>query len=252
MVGRFKALLLWALGISGVVSPATQAQEPVILRGQVADAMTGEPLMGAFVFQAEANRGTLTDSVGQFMLGLEPASSYRIRVNQLGYVDFMFEVPADSLYGSVLLQIPPDPIELEGLTVLAERLANRRAGPFGVADLLDRKALLESPGSNGYDLLLRTMPFVAKCAADSEALCLPGRGRMGQQQTVQVCLDGRKVPPEFTEISLSSVDPRALYLVEVYSRAGEVRMYSPGYIKRLIAAGGSLPPLSFGCGSGIG
>ena len=252
MVGRYAVVLFAGLALSNLASATAEGQEPVILQGQVADAETGLPVMGAFVFQAESNRGSLTDSLGYFALGLEPAPVYQIRVNQLGYMDFMFEVPADSVYGMLLLHIPPDPVEIEGLTVLAERLANRRAGPFGVADILDREALLASPGNNGYDLLLRTMPFVSLCAPPSEALCLAGRMRMGEQRPIQVCIDDRPVPPDFTETSLASVDPRALYLVEVYSRAGEVRMYTPGYIKRLISVGGTLPPLSFGCSGALG
>jgi hypothetical protein len=199
----------------------------------------------------EANAGVLSDSLGGFLLAIEAAPTHTVRVTQLGYSELHIELAAEAVSTPVTLRLSPDPLEIEGLTVLAERLEERRRGPFGVAQVLDRTQLLEAPGGSGYDLVLRTMPFVERCGPATEALCLAGRTMMGGRRQVQVCVDDNKVRPELMETALAGVDPRSLYMVEVYSRAGEVRMYTPGYIKRLIAVGGSLSPLSFGCRGGF-
>jgi len=227
------------------------AQEKPLIRGWVLDSETLAPIPGAFVAPVGSGTGVLSDSLGAFLLGVEPAPTHTLRVTQLGYSELQAELTAEAVSTPITLRLSPNPIEIEGLTVLVERLEERRRGPFGVAQVLDRTQLLEAPGGSGYDLVLRTIPFVDLCGPGSEALCLAGRTMMGGRREVQVCLDDNKVRPELMETALAGVDPRALYLVEVYSRAGEVRMYTPGYIKRLIATGGSLSPLSFGCRGGF-
>ena len=222
-------------------------QDTVLIHGKVLDAETAIPVAGAFVAPVGSPRGTVSDSTGAFLINMEPAERYQLRVTRLGYSDARIDAGFDEVALPLTVRMSPNPLELEGLTVLAERLANRRVGPFGVADVLDREELLQAPDGSGYHFILRVLPFVERCNPESDALCLMGRTAMGEKRRVQVCLDDRQVPGAFMETMLAGVDPRGLYLVEVYSRAGEVRMYSPGYIKRLIAQGGSLPPLSFGC-----
>ena len=61
-----------------------------------------------------------------------------------------------------------------------------------------------------------------------------------------ICVDGRRVAEGTVE--LEHLDPRGLYMVEVFPRGGQVRVYTRGYIERLVAARTELSPLSFGCG----
>jgi hypothetical protein len=228
-----------------------EGQEGVRVRGTVLDAQTGDPVSGAFVVTVGSPRGTVSDSTGAFLIGLEPAEVYHLRVTRMGYSEAQLQLGFDEVGMPITVHLSPNPVELEGLTVLAESLAKRRVGPFGAVDILEREELLASPESSGYPFLLRVLPFVEKCSMESDALCMVGRTSMGQKRPIQVCLDDRRVPGDFLESMLAPMDPRGLYLVEVYTRAGEVRMYSPGYIQRLIAQGGSLPPLRFGC-AGVG
>ncbi|MGD2123739.1 MAG: carboxypeptidase-like regulatory domain-containing protein [Gemmatimonadota bacterium] len=244
-----RGLAIVTLTLLAGAHPA-EGQDGVLIRGTVLDAQTGDPVPGAFVAPVGSARGTVSDSAGAFVIGLEPADSYHLQVRRLGYTEAQLRVGFDEVAMPLTVQLSPNPLELEGLTVLAESLARRRVGPFGVADVLDREDLLASPESSGYQFLLRVLPFVEKCNMESDALCMVGRMSMGEKRQVQVCLDDRRVPPDFMESLLAPVDPRGLYLVEAYTRVGEVRMYTPGYIKRLIAQEGSLPPLSFGCAGG--
>ncbi len=226
-------------------------QQGSMVFGQILDAENKTPIAFAFVGWQGSDRGVLSDALGEFILPLESDASQVLRVNQLGYHQLLRDTRADTTGAPLVLLLSPDPIQLEGLTVLAERLAERRRGPYGVADVLERADLLESAQGSGYELVMQMLPFVGLCNRESEALCMAGRPMMGQRREVTVCVDGNKVPGMMMQTALSGVDPRGMYLVEAYPRAGHVRMYSPGYIKRLLDAGMSLPPLSFGCG-GVG
>jgi CarboxypepD_reg-like domain len=223
-----------------------------ILSGRVLDAQTEGPIPGAFVSVGESNLGIVTDSLGLFRLRIEREPGQTLRISQLGYREI--QAPVDpSRAGQILtVMLAPDPLQMEGLTVVMGRLADRRRGIFGVGDILERSQLLKAPDVSGYDLVLRMLPFVDVCDPESEALCMVGRLSMGEKTKVSVCLDDSAVPAELMQVVLATVDPRSLYLVEVYPRAGAVRMYSPAYMKRLVESGRDLPPLAFGCqGAGI-
>jgi hypothetical protein len=231
------------LALAGHVS----AQGAVMLRGRALDAGTNQPLVAAFVSEQGASQGALTDSLGRFVLQVHRAETYALRVRLLGYHDAQVTVGPRAATTPFTVMVTPDPVEIEGLTVLAERLAERRRGVFGAGELLERAELATAPDGSGYDLVRRVVPFARLCDPDSEELCVT---HQGAATAVRVCVDGHRVPGALMETALAGLDPRGLYLVEVFARAGEVRMYTPGYVKRLMAAGASLSPLSFGCSDG--
>jgi len=243
---------LVAAAALSLVLPSSLAGQEISLRGQVLDAETRRPVPGALVLAPLVNQGALTDSLGTFELRLQRNGTYGIRVTQMGYAQMDLELPAEAESRAFTVMLPPDPLVLDGLLVLTERLAERRRGPYGVADILTQQQLIRAPDGTGYELVRRMLPFADLCNRETEQLCLPGRSAMGQKPTVNVCLDGQAVQGEVMEAILGSVDPRSLYLAEVYVRAGEVRFYSPGYIKRLAGLGQALPPLTFGCSDGGG
>ena len=226
------------------------AQESGVLRGRVLDATTMDPIGWAFVGPASSNRGVLTDSLGYFALPVDQPTPFALRVAQLGYQNLETRVEAFGPQTLLTINLVPEPLEIEGLTVLTDRLAERRRGVFGIVEVLDRGQLLSDSGGSAFDLVFRMLPFVAPCGVGSEALCLSGRSAMGQQREIKICLDDRQIPSAMMETALAGIDPRSLYLVEVYGRVGEVRLYSPGYIKRVLENGASLRPLTFGCGTG--
>ncbi len=226
---------------------ALTAQSGAVLQGRVIDAETAAPVVAAFVSLAGADRGVLTDSLGFFALPVRRAPSYQVRVTQLGYSRLDVTLPPEAETREFTVRLPMDPIAIRGLTVLTERLADRRRGPFGIADVVTRDQLLRAPDASGYEFVRRRLPFVEACSFDTEALCMSGRSVMGDRRAVRVCVDGRRVPPDLMQTVLSTIDPRAMYLVEVYTRVGEVRMYSTGYMQRLLEQGQELPPLTFGC-----
>jgi len=234
------ALLLLGSSVAPALAQGTGA---VLLRGQLLDADTKAPVTGAFIALDAESRGVLTDSLGAFMLPVGTADAYALKVRQLGYRDLVVTITAESARRPFFLQLDPDPVEIEGLRVLVQRFQDRRRGPFGAVDVLDQMALIDAPDGSGVDLIKREVPFARPCDSQTEQLCL---NQMGRVEPLKVCIDGHRVSEMMAE--LEHVDPRSLYMVEVFRRTGQVHMYSRGYVERLLATGSDLPPLSFGCG----
>jgi hypothetical protein len=232
---------------------AAQNAGPVLLRGQIVDANTLMPVAGAFVAPVESKQGVLTDSLGLFAMRVYRADEYKLRVAQLGYHDLEMSVAASSAEKPFRFMLMPDPIQLQGLTVLADRLADRRRGIYGIATVLDEKELLKGTYTSFYEMTQRLIPSAAKCPPtinggtaetpmQGDQLCF---NHQGHTQPVDVCIDGHKALGQGTELDI--LDPRGYYMVEAFPRVGQIRVYSRGYVARLAANGETLPPLSFGC-----
>jgi hypothetical protein len=233
-------VLLLVAGLPGAVS----AQTPGLLRGHVVDLQTLDPVGGAFVSLRSMDRGVLTDSTGYFALPVANSEQYVLHVRQLGYRDRVLTVDEDAARKPLVLQLDPDPVAIEGLTVLAERFRDRRRGPFGAVDVLGREELLRAPDGATSDLIRRIVPFARPCGGENDNnLCVNMQGRL---EPLVICVDEHRVAEGGVE--LEHLDPRGLYMVEVFRRGGQVRVYSRGYVERLLASGGELSPLSFGCG----
>jgi len=234
------AILFMVVSMAPVRAQGTGS---VLIRGQLLDADTRAPVAGAFIALEAESTGVLSDSLGAFMLPVGTADAYALKVRQLGYRDLAVTITAETAQNPFFLQLSPDPVEIEGLKVLVQRFEDRRRGPFGAVDVLDQKALVDAPGGTGVDLIKRVVPFARPCDSQTEELCL---NQMGRIEPLTVCMDGHRVSEMMAE--LEHVDPRSLYMVEVFRRTGQVHMYSRGYVERLLDTGAELPPLSFGCG----
>lgn len=246
-------MVRWAGGSSWVLLPflwlgvcpaLASGQTPGLIRGQLTDAQTARAVGGAFVGLQGASRGVLSDSTGYFALPVGIAERYVLRVRQLGYRDLVRSLEADEVQGPLALRIVPDPIKLEGLTVLTRRFEDRRRGVFGSVEVLGPDDLLRVPDGASSDLLRRLVPFARPCDSQTESLCYNAQGRV---EPLVVCVDERRMSEVMVE--LEHLDPRGLYMVEVFRRGGQVRLYSRGFVERLLASGAELPPLSFGCGA---
>jgi iron complex outermembrane receptor protein len=86
------------------------------VRGEVRDAVTGEPLSGVVVASAAALGGTVTDDAGRFTLEL--AAAARVRFARAGYQTVEYHISRDT---SLVVQLEPAAPSLERVTVTALR-----------------------------------------------------------------------------------------------------------------------------------
>lgn len=223
---------------------ASAQEDPTrpLIRGRVIDAETRQPLRGAFILPFGGARAVATDSLGVFALPMELAPGYPLTIEQLGYATITVTLPetAPEEFSTILLR--PNPLELEGLTVLVDRFERRRRFHFGPVRVLDQDRLLRTARASAYDLVRAEVPMARSCPGDFENLCTLRRGRV---QRVDICVD--EVPLWAGVEALESYDPAELYLVEVYDRGTEVRLYTRYFVEGRLRSGRDLPPLAWGC-----
>jgi iron complex outermembrane receptor protein len=86
------------------------------VRGEVRDAVTGEPLSGVVVAAPAARGGTVTDDAGRFTLELTGPG--RVRFARAGYQTAEYDISRDT---SLVVQLEPAAPSLERVTVTALR-----------------------------------------------------------------------------------------------------------------------------------
>jgi iron complex outermembrane recepter protein len=86
------------------------------VRGEVRDAVTGEPVLGVAVVAIEGGGGTLTDDRGRFALDLDGPT--RVRFARVGYQTAEYQFAGDT---SVVINLEPAAPSLERVTVTALR-----------------------------------------------------------------------------------------------------------------------------------
>lgn len=105
-----------------VCAMAGQAQH--VIRGNVKDSKTNEPLAGATISLKEINRNAVTTERGEFELQKLPSGNYRAEVRFLGYkiVEVQFAVPTDE---SLRILLEEDVIMTDQVIVSATRVNDK-------------------------------------------------------------------------------------------------------------------------------
>src|SRR5690606_24950816 len=78
-------LILSAITISLSIYSQQGRREQVSLSGKITDGITGSPLHGASISIDDAKRGTITDSLGNYLLENLPPGHHVIEVSFTGY-----------------------------------------------------------------------------------------------------------------------------------------------------------------------
>lgn len=93
---------------------AQTAYAQFTVEGDVTDAQTGEPIIGATILHEPTNTGTTTDIEGTFTLEL-PGSSAEITISFIGYVTQTIEVDEES--DRIQVKLKPDVAKLDEIVV---------------------------------------------------------------------------------------------------------------------------------------
>ena len=230
MLARARTVAIWTTLLTAFagVGPSAHAQAPdsaSVVRGQVRDFDTGNPLSGAAVSLASGPGGTrglgtrVTDENGRFTFQRVAPGSYRIIVTLLGYGslrDTLQVGPQNRL--QLILPLSVSPIELEPLLVESERRATgfvrefedrrrTRSGTF-----FDRDYIEERQPAVFTDLL-RSVPGARVIPVRPYGHTVRMRGNCRPALWV----DGmRLLNPEDMDLILHAMDVEA---VEVYHSA---------------------------------
>jgi hypothetical protein len=222
-----------------------------LFRGVVRDEVSGMPLEGARVRLVDLARGTLTDSVGAFVIAEVPTGLHVVTAEQYGFDGLGISIDVTrELLPPFEIRLNPRPVMLDGLTVVADRLAEikgrlqsrRRAVPSSTRafeqDRLLRTGAVDMVEFLQFDASLMVVP----CGMGvRSSRCLIRRGRVVEPR---VYID--EMPAFGALDQLESYRPHELYLVEVYSRGQEIRAYTHRFMERMARRPMALIP--FGAG----
>ena len=119
-----------------------------VIRGQVIDGETGEPVFAAGVLVQGSSMGTSTDFDGRFRLEV-PSLPVRINVSFIGYAMATIGVRTGAEELRVVLE--PDAVLMEEAEVVGSRIDERqKQGPLTV-ESMDVLAIKEAPSGNFYE-----------------------------------------------------------------------------------------------------
>jgi hypothetical protein len=222
------ALLGLALA-SAASAPRARAQElapSAAVQGWVVDADLGEPLPGARVWVAGAEPA-FTDADGFFDLGALPAGERALHVTHLGYAPLNAAVTFGGGHPRPRLALRPDSARARELASVRTRLSldRRRGGEF--VRIIERPELLELTGERLYERARGVIPFGGPC--DRSPFSGRCQGVDGPLLVVDDDIGGRRMA------DLEQLDPRALYLVELYPDRRFAHAYTVEFIARAMA-----------------
>lgn len=145
MQPKLHATLALCLFLSLVTFPA-MAQE--VIRGQVLDGETGDPVFAAGVLVEGSATGTSTDFDGRFRLEV-PSLPVRLNISFIGYAKLVVDVRNANEEVKAVLQ--PDAVLMEEAEVVGSRIDERqKQGPLTV-ESMDVLAIKEAPSGNFYE-----------------------------------------------------------------------------------------------------
>lgn len=213
-----------------------------MVRGTVIDLQSQAPVPNAMVQFTGSDQTTMTDTLGHFTLQSPPAWEHRLAVLVLGYQPTELVMAEEDMERPIIIAIRPDPILLEGLQVLVDRFNSRRRSYAGSVQTLDQTALRSVGYGTAFDALRRRLVSLRPCPGQTWDLCVIRRGR---RVKATLCIDE---VPAYTGISdLDAYLPEDLYLVEIYDRGREIRIYTNWFVEKAMIERRTLRPLFFGC-----
>ncbi len=118
------------------------------LIGEVLDAISGEPLIGANVLIAGTSIGTVADFDGSFALKIDQDLPVTIEISYLGYTTKNVEITS---LEKISIPLDENAITTEIVEVTGQRISEKqKAAPLTV-ESLDLIAIKETPSDNFYD-----------------------------------------------------------------------------------------------------
>ncbi len=227
---RRAILLLVFLGIVGAGSkgfPASPGgkgdfQTSAKVAGQVIDAETGDPLIGANILVAGTSYGAATDQEGRYEIANLPVGTYTIRVVMIGYTEAqksgvrIFEDHSVSLD----FRLQPKIIRLGSLLVWGNREASSLWENPTALEIISHKQIEISTAQNLGDLL-KSEPglFIYDTGGKGGSKTVSIRGSHANQ--VLVLIDGVKInPAQNNLVDLSSISLDWIDHIEILKSGG--------------------------------
>jgi hypothetical protein len=210
-----------ALLLAGALTPSLAQAQRAVLRGQVLDGTTRQPVAAAVV---ESHHGrAITDRQGRFTLSVQQGEVV-LEADAFGYELATSALKVTQAEQQLVIALDRDPVRLAAVTATVSRFEQRRRAYPHMVRTLDLRQVALS-GSSDLSELLRTRMGVrfTSCGAPDFG-CVYERGRPAQRT---VYLDETRVPLAM----LSAVRPDEVALLEVYGNGRQIRVYTRSFME---------------------
>lgn len=218
------ALFFTVVLITLTAATPVTAQTTDALRGRIVEMGTSRPLAGAEIGLPDLRIWALAEMDGRFSIPGVPAGRHRIEISQLGYRTYEAVLTVPEERTPLTLELWPDPVVLEGLTVQTSRLKARLAAIPHTTRTVDRPAL--TGAHTPTEAIRRTGEMLVPCGAETSEHCLMRRGR---PVAPVVYIDER---PAFGLEELEAHPIETLQLIEVIGHR-MIRAYTLRFMERL-------------------
>lgn len=128
------------------------------ISGTVKDAATGEPLIGAVMYEPATEKGATTNVHGRFNLDL-PVGEYNLRLSYIGYEQRYYDIRLVS-DGSATFEIFSETVHLDVFTVEADRAEDNIKSTQMSQIRMDARTLEGLPTSFGEQDIVRSMTLL--------------------------------------------------------------------------------------------
>jgi len=197
------------------------------LSGVVLDEATGEGIPFAALWLRDERRFA-SDERGAFRLPSVPPGSYLLLAQRMGYEGLYVHVNVRAEMEPVVVRLRPDPVVLEGITVVSQRFRGRRNAYPRIVRAFDENRLRRT-GLPDLFSFLQYEAFLgfSICDGNRNGLCVLRRGYKLQPRVYvdeQYLICGLDM--------LNAYHPSQFYLVEVYGGGLQIRAYTHEYVER--------------------
>jgi hypothetical protein len=239
-----RALSALFLSLTAWVPLAEQQADRTIVLGQVIDAQSKAPLAGVTVRLLEPDVVAVTAADGQFRLRVRPGT-YNVTLSRLGYETVLeaWRIGTESLDVGIL-DLAPDAIRLEALTVTTDRLERMRLSTGFRSTGYGQTDLATSSYPNALEFVRsRHSMYSVPCASMSTVSISAGgdcvRIRGGP---VKVCVVLDEAPLVGGFSALREYRTGELAQVNVYSGGSFIQVYTASFMRQ--RANASWVPMS--------
>ncbi len=176
MLSRSAQVLVVMSLVFGLVIPQTEAASTGKVQGQVIDAVTQAPIIGATVMVEGTDKGTATDSLGRYIIKNLPVGGYSLLYRSIGYrsqtrTDIIVRPNRISF---VDMKLASEAVEIRG-SVSRSSYFNAPEEQTSSSIGFSQEEIRRSPGSAGdVSRIISIMPSVAKVNDQLNSLIVRG------------------------------------------------------------------------------
>lgn len=126
-----------------------EARSQTVVRGEVIDQASREPLIGANITIKGTTQGTITDYDGSFRFNSSIAPPFALLVSYVGYDEI--EVPVESVVTPIKIELSENAVTIATVEVKGRRIGERQRQSALTVETLDAIAIKETPAASFYD-----------------------------------------------------------------------------------------------------